>query len=660
MAPLNDGAPKPMILAPAGGKESFFAAIAAGADAVYCGLKRFSARMAAENFTIEDLAHLSAFARSRGVSVYIALNTLVKPDEIDGAGKLLQSLSRTVKPDAIIVQDLAFIRLARQTGYRGEIHLSTLSNVSFPKALEHIKTIRGVTRVVIPRELNIDEVKAFANACPPGMSIEIFVHGALCYGVSGRCYWSSFLGGKSGLRGRCVQPCRRVYDINGQPKRYFSCQDLSLDVLAKVITEVKNISAWKIEGRKKGPHYVYYTVRAYRLFRDHGREPAARKEALSLLDYALGRKTTHYNFLPQRPQKPVKTDGQTGSGLFAGRLKGAGKNMFLVPRQPLLTGDLLRIGYEDEPGHATYRVTRGVPKKGRLTVRLPGRSIRRAGSPVFIIDRRETELQDALSTMRQKFEEIQATDPDLKEFRATLDKPSKKQVKPRDMHVGRTVKKTRKQGMAGIWLSGRTSRGLSRSDMADSWWWLPPVIWPENEAEVIEHINTVLKRGGRHFMLNAPWQVSLFSRKKGLTLWAGPFCNMTNPLAIEHLKSAGFSGVVVSPELSGENCRRLAAESSLPVGIVLTGSWPLCISRTLTEEIKVGSLFSSPKGEQAWVARYGSDYWLFPNWQIDIEAYRQVLQKQGFSLFVHFDESLPRGAALKKRPGLWNWNLQLL
>ena len=308
------------------------AALAAGADAVYCGLKQFSARMNAENFSVENLIRLSALAHAMDVKVYIALNTLVKPDEINSAGKLLENLSQSVNPDAIIIQDLSLIPLARQAGYQGEIHLSTLSNVSFPEAWKEVKKIPEITRVVTPRELNIDEVKAFANACPPDKSIEIFVHGALCYGVSGRCYWSSFFGGKSGLRGRCVQPCRRMYDVKGEKKRYFSCQDLSLDVLAKVVADVKNISAWKIEGRKKGPHYVFYTVRAYQLFRDHGKDPNAKKEALSLLENALGRRSTHYNFLPQRPQVPVKTEEQTGSGLFIGRLKGSEKKYVSDPK----------------------------------------------------------------------------------------------------------------------------------------------------------------------------------------------------------------------------------------------------------------------------------------------------------------------------------------
>ncbi len=658
------GVTKPLILAPAGGKESFLAAIAAGADAVYCGLKRFSARMAAENFTVEDLVRLSALARSKGVQVYIALNTLIKPDEIDMAGKLLVNLSGTVNPDAIIIQDPAFISLARQAGYQGELHLSTLSNVTFPKALKQIKKISGITRVVIPRELNIDEVKAFADACPIDMSIEIFVHGALCYGVSGRCYWSSFLGGKSGLRGRCVQPCRRVYDIKGEKKRYFSCQDLSLDVLVKVIADVKNISAWKIEGRKKGPHYVYYTVRAYRLLRDHGKEPDAKKEALNLLEYALGRKTTHYNFLPQRPQVSVKTDEQTGSGLFAGRIKGSEKNMFLIPRQRLLTGDLLRIGYEDEPGHTTYRVTRGVPKRGRLTIKLPGRRVRIGGSPVFIVDRREKELKDALENMRQELENISVDFPEMSEFKAKLKKPDKItgkiKTRPVDMHVGRTLHKKQNRGISGLWLSDSTADRLSKSDIAKCWWWLPPVVWPENENDLINRIKLVSDRGGRYFVLNSPWQTVFFNQEKGLKLWAGPFCNAANPLAIEQLASFGFSGVIVSPELGEDDYPRLAKESVLPVGIVLSGNWPLCISRTIAPDLKIGNLFSSPRGEQAWVAQYDSDYWAFPNWKLDLEKYRSELVKAGFSMFVHFEEPLPGDIKLKKRPGLWNWNLKLL
>jgi collagenase-like PrtC family protease len=101
--------------------------------------------------------------------------------------------------------------------------------VSFPAALHLIQEKLPVDSLVLPRELTVDEIKAAAAGCPPGLSLEVFIHGALCYGVSGRCYWSSFLGGKSGLRGRCVQPCRRIYNQGREGRRFFSCLDLSID-----------------------------------------------------------------------------------------------------------------------------------------------------------------------------------------------------------------------------------------------------------------------------------------------------------------------------------------------------------------------------------------------------------------------------------------------
>ena len=149
----------PMILAPAGSKASFLAAAEAGADAVYCGLKTLSARMEAKNFTITELAPLTAFAHDRGMKVYIALNSILKPDELDKAKTIIAELEQKVKPDALILQDLAIIQLARQAGFSGELHLSTLANVSFAKAFKLVKQKLGVTKVVIPRELNIDEIR---------------------------------------------------------------------------------------------------------------------------------------------------------------------------------------------------------------------------------------------------------------------------------------------------------------------------------------------------------------------------------------------------------------------------------------------------------------------------------------------------------------------
>ena len=178
-------------------------------------------------------------------------------------------------------------------------------------------------------------------------------------------------------------------------RRLFSCLDLSVDVLVKVLMGIPQVRTWKIEGRKKGPHYVYYVVTGYRLLRDHAGDPQAKKDALHFLSRALGRPGTHYYFLPQRPQNPLDTTEQTGSGLLVGRVKGAARQAFLTPQHELLSGDLLRVGYEDAPGHRVERVGRGVPKGGRYSLPASAVGIPK-GTPVFLIDRREKALEDML------------------------------------------------------------------------------------------------------------------------------------------------------------------------------------------------------------------------------------------------------------------------
>jgi len=655
----------PSILAPAGNRKAFLAAIAAGADAVYCGLKHFSARMAAENFTLNELSQLTSLAHAKGVEVYVALNTLFKPDETGTAAKLMDQLNQWVKPDAMIVQDLSCTDLARQVGYSGELHLSTLANVSFPSALKMIERMRGVNRVVIPRELHVDEIKAMAAACPERMGIEVFVHGALCYGVSGRCYWSSLMGGKSGLRGRCVQPCRRLYRLHDQKKRYFSCNDLSLDVLAKVLLSERKIRAWKIEGRKKSAHYVYNTVTAYRLFRDHSGDPIMKKTALDLLENALGRKGTHYHFLPQRPQIPISTEMQTASGLMIGRVKGPAKQPYLSPQEPLFRGDLLRFGYEDEVWHRTYKVTKSVPRRGRLVLKFPAKNAPETGTPVFLLDRTEKEMEDLVKTLEQDLDRISAESfpeskckPVFPKKRAAVS--GKRRESVIEQHVERSIGKGKDMAASGYWLSPENVAELPKRGMASGWCWLPPVVFPDDEAEISTLVETIIRNGGTRFVLNAPWQAAFFIRKKGITLWAGPFCNLSNPIAVAAASSMGFSGVIASPELGERDYISLARQSPLPLGIVLSGNWPLSISRTLAADMKIRTSFASPRNEEAWVEKYGSLYWIFPNWRLDLTGHKEMLLKVGYRLFVHLSEPVPKGVKLKKREGLWNWKIGLL
>ncbi len=650
---------KPEILAPAGNKAAFLAAVAARADAVYCGLKHFSARMEAKNFTLEEFAALVRLAHKKGVKVFVALNALLKPNDLVQAGHVLDQLQRRVKPDAVIIQDLALVPLIEQTGFSGEVHLSTLANVGFVKALQIIRRKLRVDRVVLPRELNIDELKTLARLCPNGLDLEVFIHGALCYGVSGRCYWSSYLGGRSSLRGRCVQPCRRRYTQGSREQRYFSCQDLSVDVLAKLLLTIPQVRTWKIEGRKKGPHYVYYTVCGYRILRDHGRDPKMKKRALQMLEYALGRSRTHYFFLPQRPKNPVDLKGQTASGRLIGKIRGPIQQPYFNTREALLPGDVLRLGYEDQPGHMIKRITRSVPKGGRLHIdSVPARRLVK-GTAVFLIDRREKKLDDLIVELEGEIGPVSAAKGQDAQFKPALPPSPRRKLKPRELSVYRSKNRTLPHGSIGVWLSEKTINETPIKMVSRIWWWLPPVVWPDNEDQIDSQVQTIINKGARNFVMNAVGQIGFIRPSRKVNLWAGPFCNLANSLAIASAERLGYDGAFVSPELGAEDLLRLPRQCPLPLGIVISGNWPLCVARSIGEEFELNKPFTSPRGEQAWATRYGSDYWIFPNWKLDLRSRKKILQESGYSVLVNLIEPVPRGVKLKKRPGVWNWDHSL-
>lgn len=700
--------PRPEILAPAGDTTSFLAALAAGADAIYVGLKHFSARMEAENFGVGELERLTDLAHQESRRVYVAMNTLIKPNECAAAWRLASRLARQVMPDALIIQDLGLMDLARQAGFRGGLFLSTLANVTHPLALQEALKL-GASRVILPRELSIDEIRALGKSCPDGLDLELFVQGALCYCVSGRCYWSSYMGGKSGLRGRCVQPCRRVYaearrePAQGRPQgkahgsqgagkhgwaganpgvgkaeikkgksgRFFSCRDLELGPLVKTLLDVPHLVSWKIEGRKKGPHYVYHTVTAYRLLRDNPGDAKARRAAEDILAQALGRPGVKARFLPQAPEEATAPECQTSSGLLAGKIRMSPEGQCEIkPHLELLPGDYLRVGVEDERWHATLPVTRRVPKGGSLSLRLARHATPKAGTPVFLIDRREPELQRILTQWRKRLEEREpasASGPPAGTPRLAV--PVKARPRP-DMLLapglpqgrkGEQESQGKRRGLPALWLSPRTAE-LSRTLVARLAWWLAPVVWPEEEAALARLIRRLWRDGARHFVCNAPWQRAFFPQElpQDADLVAGPFCNTANAATLGLLAREGFSSAIVSPELASADVLALPGQSPLPLGFVLSGFWPVGLSRFTQTALKPQTPFVSPKGEVFWSRRYQGTLWLYPAWSLDFQEQRRELADAGYSFFVHMAETPPQGLPCQQRPGLFNWNGALL
>lgn len=660
-------AKKPEILAPVGDSGALLAAFAAGADAVYLGLKAFTARMESENFSMAELSRLVELAHQEERRVFVALNSLLKPEDLVSAGKLIAKLARDVSPDALIIQDAGVLELARQAGFAGELYLSTLANLTHPASFQVAKDL-GADRVILPRELSLDEVRQCDKACPKGLALEVFIHGALCYCVSGRCYWSSYMGGKSSLRGRCVQPCRRTYNQKGDFEKFFSCQDLSLDVLTKQLMTMPKVVSWKIEGRKKGPHYVYHVVSAYKLLRDHPDDPLARNQAEDILAHALGRPRTKGTFLPQKPRPPVQPGQQTSSGLFVGKVHAVGAmskkgrpGYGFRSRQELLKGDYLRIGYENEPWHFTQRVLKPLQKGDVFHLRPPGKKNPKPGTPIFLIDRREPELLEELKTWQAKLDKCQGVEPSSVEFTLQLPVPARP-AQAMDMTVawqvaarsGRWAPK-----INAIWLTQGSLNSAPKAAVAELWWWLPPVIWPDEEADWRQTVKQALKKGATRFVLGSPWQVAFF-KAPGVQLLAGPFCNASNAAELKIYQDLGISGAIVSPELSREDLLSLAKQSPLPLGVVLSGFWPMGLSRWPLVGIKPNQPFTSPMKEVFWLRRHGQNTWLYPGWPLELNKQRNELQAAGFGWLVHISEDPPPSLPKISRTSTFNWKLKLL
>ncbi len=250
MAPPNDDVE---LLLPARDPTCLRAAVANGADAVYFGLQRFNARRAATNFTCETLESVVRFCHHRGVRTYITLNTLIKNDELADFLALVAVVGRS-GADAVIVQDPCLIPHIADHAPDLEVHLSTQATTTNAAAVPD-----GVDRVILPRELDLDEIAAMAHE----VRCEIFAHGALCLSYSGQCLFSSLTGARSGNRGQCAQPCRWRY--NGR----YALSTMDLCLVARLPELIATgIVALKIEGRMRTPFYVATVARTYRKYLD--------------------------------------------------------------------------------------------------------------------------------------------------------------------------------------------------------------------------------------------------------------------------------------------------------------------------------------------------------------------------------------------------------
>ena len=363
----------PELLAPAGNLETALAAFDAGADAVYGGLVKFNARERAANFSSEELGKLLSYAHGCGRRVYLTFNTLLREQELDEAAEFLAGLAR-LRPDALIVQDLAVVELCRSYFPQLVLHASTQMGIHNSAGVAAAAAL-GIRRVILERQVTLEELRRIAAVSP--VELEVFVHGSLCCSLSGRCLLSSALGGWSGNRGKCKQPCRRCYEAGKRHGFLLSPKDLEGVELLPEFRRL-GIASLKIEGRLRGPEYVWKTVRAYRMLLDSPGDRTVEEEARQLLRSTATRRPSNRFFRRDELGRLIDFERP---GVFGVRVGTVGKvsraGLSVRTEGRLHLGDRLRLVPPDGGEGNTFSLI-SLRFRGMDTVRV------RAGAECFL------------------------------------------------------------------------------------------------------------------------------------------------------------------------------------------------------------------------------------------------------------------------------------
>ncbi|VVB79973.1 Peptidase family U32 [uncultured archaeon] len=319
--------PKYELLAPVGNFAMLRAAVDAGADAIFFGLKNFNMRAGAKNFEVKDLDEINKICKPKGVKKYLTLNIIIYPEEVKKVDALLKKIKNKV--DAIICWDFSVINLCKK--HKIPFHISTQASISNPESALFFKKL-GAKKIVLARELNLKQIKEISKTFKGKPEIECFCHGAMCVSISGRCFMSQHLHGLSANRGECAQPCRRAYKITeeGHPEnelvldnnRVMSAKDMCT---LPFIEQMKKagITSFKIEGRNRNPEYVYTTVKEYRKALDKNLSKEEITQSLEELKkvYNRGFSNGFYLGLPTSDDiSKAETGEQTETKIFIGKI----------------------------------------------------------------------------------------------------------------------------------------------------------------------------------------------------------------------------------------------------------------------------------------------------------------------------------------------------
>ena len=388
------------LLAPAGSMEAVTAAVQNGADAVYLGYGDFNARRNAKNFTWDEAAAAVSYCHLRGTKVHLTLNTLLTDRELPGAAEVAAHAS-DIGVDAVIAQDLGVVRMLRQSVPGLPIHGSTQMTIH---SLDGVKLCAdlGMTRAVLGRELSRDQISYICQHSP--IEIEVFGHGALCMCWSGQCFFSSVIGGRSGNRGLCAQPCRLKYGWNGRADEYpLSLKDLSLAGHLKELSDM-GVACLKLEGRMKRPEYVAIVTGIYARAIREGREPTPQeldilKETFSRQGftdgYYMGQKGPEMFGTRQEGKEPRELYAQARATYENGENRKEPVRLYAL----IQGGQPAQVAAEDGQGHVAH-AQGPVPEPARnvpLTREKVEGQLQRTGGTPYGCEKATAKVEEGLS-----------------------------------------------------------------------------------------------------------------------------------------------------------------------------------------------------------------------------------------------------------------------
>lgn len=579
------------ILAPAGGYDALVAAVRCGANAVYLGGKALNARRNASNFSDEELREAVAYCHARNVKVYLTLNTLVADSELETAYDAIECACNS-HADALILQDIGLVSLVRQVCPDMPMYASTQMSVQSIEGVRELEKM-GFARVVLPRELSESEIAAIS--AKTDMELEYFVHGALCMCVSGQCLMSSVLGGRSGNRGLCAQPCRLPFGVNSKGGNALSLKDLSLvDELRRL--EKAGICSFKIEGRMKRPEYVAAAV------------TACKNSLNNINDYNI-----------DEALRAVFSRSGFTKGYFEGKL---GKDMFGVRRKEDVEGaapvlsSLARL-YDGEkpllPADMELKFKRSEPltlkvsacgKTAAVTGDIPSEAVNKAvteeelrdrlakcGGTQFFAGDISIDLDEGLNAPASAINRLR---------RQALTELDGELAKGRDIPFTRTERVTAPHRAERMKLHARFFSEASVPDSLDG---LARVILPiETSPETLKRVLdsgaqaaveippavfsnadkyvkklTELKENG----LSLAWVCGLdgvgIARRAGLKFVCGFGMNIFNSVSVSEAAILGAEDCLLSCEVSLAQAAHIGGE--LPRGLMIYGRIPLMMTR---------------------------------------------------------------------------------